>query len=119
MFISQAFAQTAETVAETTAGAPSDVMSMITQFILILLIIYFLLIRPQQKRIKQHEAELNAIIKGTKVIIAGIIGTVVEVHDNQELTVEIADGVRIRVMRPYVSQVVFDTPVQKNNKKSK
>ncbi len=113
MFISQAFAQTAETA----TTAPSDTMGMMLQFALIVLIVYFLLIRPQQKRIKQHEAELNAIIKGTKIIVAGIVGTVVEVNDNQELTVEIADGVRIRVMRSYVSRVVFETPTSKDKKK--
>jgi preprotein translocase subunit YajC len=115
MFVSQAFAQTAQTA----VSGPSDTMGMMVQFVLIVLIVYFLLIRPQQKRVKQHEAELNAIIKGTKIIVAGIIGTVVEVHDNQELTVEVADGVRIRVMRPYVSQVIFETQTSKDKKKSK
>lgn len=119
MFISQAFAQTVETASQTSATASTDIMGMMTQFVLIILIVYFLLIRPQQKRVKQHEAELNAIIKGTKIIVAGIIGTVVEVHDNQELTVEVAEGVRIRVMRPYVSQVIFDKPLSQNKKKSK
>ncbi len=115
MFISEAFAQTAETAASAAQTAPG-MGGMILQFVLIIGIVYFLLIRPQQKRVRQHEMELQAIIKGTKVIISGFVGTVVEVHDNQELLVELADGVRVTVMRPYVSQVIFDTPAKTKKK---
>lgn len=103
MFITSAMAQTAEAVPATTG----DMSSMIIQFVLILVIVYFLMIRPQQKRYKKHEAELNAIVKGVHVNVSGIIGKVVKVEP-LELTVEIANGVEIKVLRPYVTQVLFN-----------
>lgn len=118
MLVSQAFAQTAQAVSNQNMSTGSDMMSMAVQFILIILIVYFLLIRPQQKRIKQHEMELNAIIKGTKIIVAGLVGTVVEVLEDNKLCVELADGVQVTVMRPYVSQVIFDTPASTKKKKA-
>lgn len=118
MLISQAFAQTAQAVSNQNMSTGSDMMSMAVQFILIILIVYFLLIRPQQKRIKQHEMELNAIIKGTKIIVAGLVGTVVEVLEDNKLRVEFADGVQVTVMRPYVSQVIFDTQTSTKKKKA-
>lgn len=107
MLISEAFAQTAET-ANVVANAPApDGFKMIFQLILIFAILYFLLIRPQQKKIKKHQDELNAIIKGSKIIVAGIIGTVKEVKENGELTVEIADGTQVVVLREYVAGLVL------------
>lgn len=106
MFISSALAQTVENIAATTPNAAS-LSSMAIQFVLIVLICYFLLIRPQQKRYKKHEAELNAIVKGVRVNVGGIIGKVVKVEP-LELTVEIANGVEIKVLRPYVTQVLFN-----------
>jgi len=104
MLISSAWAQTAGDV----ANVPSNsLFSMTVQFLLILFVCYFLLVRPQQKRYKKHEAELNAIVKGVKVNISGIIGKVVNVAP-LELTVEIAKGVEIKVLRPYVTQVLFN-----------
>jgi len=108
MFISQAFAQTAETAAQSATVSPTG--SMIFQLVFIVFVVYFILIRPQQKRIKKHEAELNAIIKGTEVIVAGLVGRVVEVRNEEKLLVEFADGVQMVVLRPYVSQVIFETP---------
>ena len=108
MFISEAFAQTTETATQQAAVSPAG--SMIFQLVFIVFVVYFILIRPQQKRIKKHEAELNAIIKGTEVIVAGLVGRVVEVKDEQKLLVEFADGVQMVVLRPYVSQVIFETP---------
>ena len=108
MFISEALAQTTEAVADGAAVSPAG--SMIFQLVFIVFVVYFILIRPQQKRIKKHEAELNAIIKGTEVIVAGLVGRVVEIKDDQKLLVEFADGVQIVVLRPYVSQVIFETP---------
>ena len=106
MFISSAWAQTAENVAATAPNAAS-LSSMAIQFVLIVLICYFILIRPQQKRYKKHEAELNAIVKGVRVNVGGIVGKVVKVEP-LELTVEIADGVEIKMLRPYVTQVLFN-----------
>lgn len=112
MFISPAFAQTVDGAVET-ASASGGLGAMALQFILVIAIVYVLLIRPQQKRLRQHEAELNAIIKGTKVVISGIIGTVVDVPTADKLTVDIGKGVLVTVLRGYVSQVLIDKPVQK------
>lgn len=106
MFISQAMAQTVDAVS---AGGTPDMWNFIIQFALIIFILYFLLIRPQQKKIKQHEAALNAIIKGTRVVIAGIEGVVKEVkEDGNTLRVEIAEGVVVSVQRGYVSHVILN-----------
>lgn len=114
MFIREAFAQTAETLG---AGAEmSSGMSGLIQFVLVILVIYFILIRPQQKRIKKHEMELQAIIVGTQVVVGGFLGKVVEISDGNKLTVELAEGVRVTVLRPYVSQVIFETPADTKKK---
>ena len=104
MFISPALAQTTEAA---TAANPSSLVGMAIQFLLVVFICYFLLILPQQRRYKKHEAELNAIVKGVKINVGGIVGKVVKVEP-LELTVEIAEGVEVKVLRPYVTQVLFN-----------
>lgn len=111
MFISQALAQTTEVATQAAEAAPMS--GMLLQLILVVAIVYFILIRPQQKRIKKHEAELQAIIKGTKIVVGGLLGTVVEVQEDNKLLVELANGVRVTVLRPYVAQVFFETPLKK------
>lgn len=106
MFISEAFAQTVDT-AQTAAQAPNGMVA-IMQFAFIFIALYFILIRPQQKKIKRHEAALNAITKGSKVVVGGIVGTVTKVSDNGELTVKIADNTEITVIRGYIAQVLDD-----------
>ena len=101
MLITPAFADTAVT-------APQGIMmGMLIQFILIIAILYFLLIRPQQKRIKKHEQELDSIEVGTRIVVAGLTG-VVKKADPVELQVEIAPNTVVTVLRPYVSQVLYD-----------
>lgn len=114
MFISQAFAQTAETAAQVSNTAMPDGMKVLVQVVLIFIILYFLLLRPQQKRMKAHQERLNSIVKGTQIIVSGIKGKVTAVKDDM-LTVEIAKNVEITVVRDYVSQVIDNE--QKNNKK--
>ena len=111
MFISSAFAQAVDTAAGTTPT--SSATGMIFQLVFIAFVFYFLFIRPQQKRIKKHETELKAIIKGTKIIVGGLLGKVVAVQDEEKLLVEFAEGVQIVVLRAYVSQVLFETPLNK------
>lgn len=112
MFISPAFAQTVAQTPET-----ADNMTwMVAQLVLIIGIVYLLLIRPQMKRAKQREMELNAIIVGTQVIVAGLVGKVVEIADNKTLKVRFAEGVELTVLRSYVSQVVFETPIDAQKK---
>jgi preprotein translocase subunit YajC len=87
------------------AGVQDYVMSFLP-LILIVAIFYFLLIRPQQKRAKQHGETLAAMKRGDRVITGGgIIGTLSKLIDDQEVMVEVADGVKIRVLRSTISAV--------------
>ncbi len=105
MFVSTAFAQT--------AGAPAGGGDMLVQFaplILIFIVFYFLLIRPQQKKMKDHKAMLESIRRGDRVVTGGgIIGTVTKVGPDDELQVEIAEGVKVRCVRGTVNMVLART----------
>src|SRR5580693_10327214 len=75
--------------------------------ILIFVVFYFLLIRPQQRKAKDHKAMLDALRRGDRVVTGGgIIGTVARVENPEEVTVDIADGVRVRVLRSTISSVL-------------
>lgn len=88
-------------------------MQGIQQFIPLILIfgiMYFLLIRPQQKKLKDHQAMVAALRRGDQVITqGGIVGKVVKVKDDGELEVEIADGVKVRVIQNTIATVVSKT----------
>ncbi|MCK0167811.1 preprotein translocase subunit YajC [Jannaschia sp. S6380] len=78
--------------------------------LLIFAIMYFLLIRPQQKKMKEHKAMIEALRRGDQVITGGgVIGKVSKVKDDGEVEVEIADGVKIRVVRATITQVLSKT----------
>ncbi|MFV0513981.1 MAG: preprotein translocase subunit YajC [Jhaorihella sp.] len=78
--------------------------------ILIFAIMYFLLIRPQQKKVKEHKAMVDALRRGDQVITqGGIIGKVAKVKDDGEVEVEIAEGVKVRVVKSTVAQVLNKT----------
>jgi len=100
MFISEAWAQA--------AGAPASGVDMLMQFapfILIFVVMWFLLIRPQQKKAKEHRAMVAALKRGDRVVTnGGIYGQVSHVADDH-LMVEIADGVKIKIARDAVSSV--------------
>lgn len=88
--------------------------SAIAQFIpliLIFAIMYFLLIRPQQKKMKQHQNMVNALRRGDQVVTqGGLIGKVVKVKEGgNEIEVEIADGVKVRVVQNTIAQVLNKT----------
>ena len=91
------------------AGAAPGGPAAIAQFIpliLIFVVFYFLLIRPQQKKAKQHREMLQALKKGDEVITAGgIIGKIVGVTD-EFLTLEIAENIKIKVVRSFISNKV-------------
>lgn len=88
-------------------------MDQFAQFIPLLLIfaiMYFLLIRPQQKKMKDHQAMVNGLRRGDKVVTAGgMFGKVVKVHDEGEVEVEIADGVKVRMVQSTIAQVISKT----------
>ena len=88
-------------------------MGGIEQFIpliLIFAIMWFLLIRPQQKKIKEHAAMVQALRRGDQVVTqGGVIGKVVKVKEDGEVEVEIADGVKVRVVQSTIATVVSKT----------
>ncbi len=78
--------------------------------ILIFVIMYFLLIRPQQKKMKEHQAMVNAVRRGDQVVTqGGLIGKVAKVKDDGEIEVEIAEGVKVRVVKSTIAQVLNKT----------
>lgn len=89
------------------AGAGGgDIFLQLVPFILIFVIMWFLIIRPQQKRVKAHQEMVKALRRGDSVVTSGgLIGKISKVVDDGELEVEIADGVRIRVVRAMVTEV--------------
>ena len=88
-------------------------MEAIGQFIpliLIFAIMYFLLIRPQQKKVKEHQAMVEALRRGDQVVTqGGVIGKVTKVKEDGEVEVEIADGVRVRVIKSTIATVMSKT----------
>jgi len=91
-----------------------DAFGQFIPLILIFAIMYFLLIRPQQKKMKDHKAMVAALRRGDQVVTqGGLIGKVSKVKDDDEIEVEIAPNVRVRVVRSTVTQVLSKTePVE-------
>jgi len=84
-------------------GAESPLWTMVVPMILMVAVFYFLLIRPQQRKAKEHRAMLDSLKRGDRVVTAGgLIGEIVAIND-QVLTLEIADKVRVEVSKPYVT----------------
>ena len=102
MFITEAFAQTAP--GGTAGGA--DIRMSVLPFLLIFVVMYFLIIRPQRTAMKRREELLKNIRRGDQVVTGGgIVGKVTKVVDDTELEVEIAEGMKVRVVRSGVSEV--------------
>lgn len=102
MLVTPAFAQ----AAAPGGGGMDGLLFQIMPFLLIFVIMYFLVIRPQQRRMKTHKTMLAAIRRGdTIVTTGGIIGKVTKVIDEQELELQIADNVKVRVARGMVADV--------------
>ncbi len=105
MWITPAFAQAA-----TGTGGTASEFAALLPMVLIFVVFYFLLIRPQQKRMKQHKEMLAAVRRGDRVVTGGgIIGSVTKIIDDNELQVEICEGVRVRVQRGLISAVLSKT----------
>jgi preprotein translocase subunit YajC len=100
MFISQAYAQGG-------GGSGADMFTQLLPLILIFVVFYFLLIRPQQKKAREHREMLAGVKRGDRVITGGgIIGLVTKVIGDNEVQVEIADGVRVRVAKSTISNIL-------------
>ena len=100
MLITPAYAQAA-------AGGDANSMLMsLLPFALIFVIMYFLILRPQQKKVRDHAELVKNIRRGDTVVTnGGLVGKVTKVVDDDQIEVEIADGVRIRQMRGMISGV--------------
>jgi preprotein translocase subunit YajC len=98
------------------AAAGGGLLSSLIMFVPLILIFYFLLIRPQQQRQKKHREMIDAMKKGDTVVTAGgLIGKVTRVADT-EVTVELADGVRVRSLKGMIADVKDkNTPVAAND----
>ncbi|ABE62612.1 protein translocase subunit yajC [Nitrobacter hamburgensis X14] len=100
MFITPAFAQAAG------AGDTNNLLMSLLPFALIFVIMYFLIIRPQQKKAKEHNELVKNIRRGDIVITTGgLVGKVTKVVDDDQIEFEVADGVRVRQMRQMISIV--------------
>ena len=87
-----------------------NALAQFIPLILIFAIMYFLLIRPQQKKMKDHQAMVNNLRRGDQVVTAGgLIGKVSKVKEDNEIEVELADGVKVRVVQSTISQVLNKT----------
>lgn len=101
MFTTPAYAQAA-------GAAPglNDMMGMLLPLVAIMAVFYFLMIRPQQRKVKEHQELLKKISRGDTVITTGgLIGKVTKLVDENELQVEVGDNVKVRVLRSGIADV--------------
>lgn len=100
MFITPAFAQAAG------AGDTNSMLMSLLPFALIFVIMYFLILKPQQKKLKDHAELVKNVRRGDTVVTnGGLVGKVTKVVDDEQIEVEISDGVRIRQMRQMIAGV--------------
>jgi preprotein translocase subunit YajC len=100
MFITPAFAQGSP------FGGDASLVTQLLPFVLIFVIMYFLILRPQQKRVKEHREMVKNVRRGDTVVTSGgLVGKVTKVIDDDQIEVEIADNVRVRQVRAMVSDV--------------
>ncbi|MBL6679419.1 MAG: preprotein translocase subunit YajC [Proteobacteria bacterium] len=113
--ISSAFAQSAA------GGAGGFSLQGLLPFVLIFIIFYFLLIRPQQKRVKQHKLMVESLKRGNKVLTAGgILGVVTKaVEGSETVSVEIATGVTVELARQMISEVRGEEKIKNVDDKTK
>ncbi len=102
MFVTPAYAQA--------VGGGMAAISNLAPLILIFAIMYFLLIRPQQKKVKEHKAMVTALRRGDQVVTqGGILGRVTKVMEEGMVEVEIAENIRVKVVQSTVAQVMSKT----------
>lgn len=112
MFVSPAFAQGAAP-----AGG-GDLFASFIPIILLIAIFWFLIFRPQQKRIKAHQAMISAVKRGDTVVTnGGIVGKVTKVVEGEDLEIEVSQGVKVKVVRSMITDVrTKSDPVNDNAK---
>ncbi|MEQ9560600.1 MAG: preprotein translocase subunit YajC [Rhodospirillales bacterium] len=112
MLISPAYAQAA-------GGGGTGGIEAFLPLILIFVIFYVLLIRPQHKKMKEHKAMLEAVRRGDKVVTGGgIMGTVTKVNDGDEVIVEIAEGIKVKVRKSTLASVESKSEPQADSGKT-
>ncbi|MEG9861384.1 MAG: preprotein translocase subunit YajC [Parvularculales bacterium] len=112
MLITPAYAQTA-------SAGEGDFLITLLPFVAVFAIIYFLIIRPQQKRVKEHRAMVDSVRRGDTVVTAGgLIGKIHKVMEDNECIVEVADNVRLRVVKSTLSDVRARTETASSDGKS-
>ena len=113
-FVTPAYAQAAPSL------LGGEGMSFLVPMVLVFVIMYFLILRPQQKRVKQHAEMVKNVRKGDSVITSGgLVGKVTKVVDDDQIEVELAEGVRVRQMRQMVTDVrAKGEPVKDDDSKS-
>lgn len=116
ILISDAFAQSSEAAASQEFSLTSFI-----PLILIFVVFYFLIIRPQTKKYKEHQEMVSNLKIGNKVVTSGgIIGTVKEIHDKEDqVEIEIASGVTVKILKNYVSDLVVKKDDTKKSTKTK
>lgn len=110
MLISPAYAQGAS------AGGSTDILMSMLPFVLIFVIMYFLIIRPQRQRMKQHQEMVSNLRRGDTVVTAGgLIGKVSKVVDDGEVQLELAEGLKVRAVRSMITEVRSKSEPVKDN----
>jgi preprotein translocase subunit YajC len=105
MLITPAYAQS-NPLSALFGGDSGGMVTSLLPLILIVVIMYFLVLRPQQQNVKQHQSMVRALRRGDTVVTnGGLVGKVTKVVDDDQIEVEISDGVRVRQMRSMVSDV--------------
>lgn len=109
MFVSEALAQTAGAAS---TGSATDGLLSFAPFILIFIVMWFLMIRPQQKKQKEHQAMVRAAKRGDRIVTSGgIIGQITKANEaDNDVEVEIAKDVKIRVLRTAIADIVNRNP---------
>ena len=100
MFVTPAFAQS------TGAAGGGDLLMSLLPFVAIFAVMYFLILRPQRQRQKEHQELVKALRRGDTVVTAGgLIGRVSKVVDDHELQIELSEGFKVRLARSMVTEV--------------
>lgn len=115
MFVTSAFAQDGAASAPAASG---DLLMSILPFVFIFAILYFLMIRPQQRRVKLHQQMIANLRRGDVVVTAGgLIGKVDRLVDENEVVIDLGEGMKVRAVRGLISEVRGKTePVAANDK---
>lgn len=127
MLISPAFAQETETTAETlvpSTGAPVQpvdtqgiLLQNVAMIVLLVVMFYFLLIRPQQKRFKEHKEMVDALKIGDKVYVGGLVGKISELTSNEEVVVDFGNGTKVTALRNFLTTPPVEKPAVDKSKK--